>query len=70
MTDPSFLPYTDRYLPDRPAEQAARKFFEVMAKRRSVRMFSDRPVSAGSQGAPVTALILPAAILTAKGYCT
>jgi nitroreductase len=31
--------------PDVPAEEAARRFAERMASRRSVRMFSDRPVS-------------------------
>lgn len=40
-----FVPYGDRYLPGVPAEEAAREFYERMAKRRSVRQFSDRPVS-------------------------
>lgn len=31
--------------PDQPPEQAARAFYEVMRARRTVRMFSDRPVS-------------------------
>ncbi|MHC5211307.1 MAG: nitroreductase family protein [Planctomycetota bacterium] len=45
MTAPRFVPYTDRHVPDAPPEQAARAFHDVMAKRRTVRMFSDRPVS-------------------------
>jgi iodotyrosine deiodinase len=39
-----FVPL-DRYDPGMSAEDAARRFFEVMRKRRTVRMFSDRPVS-------------------------
>jgi nitroreductase len=35
----------DRYEPGVAAEQAARAFYEVMRKRRTVRMFSDAPVS-------------------------
>lgn len=35
----------DRYDPGVPPEQAARRFYEIMNKRRTVRMFSDRPVS-------------------------
>jgi len=40
-----FVPHTDRYDPGVPAEEAARDFFEIMRRRRSVRSFSDRPVS-------------------------
>ncbi|MHC4959626.1 MAG: nitroreductase family protein [Planctomycetota bacterium] len=40
-----FVPLPDRYDPGCPAEQAARSFFKVMATRRTVRMFSDKPVS-------------------------
>lgn len=40
-----FVPHPDRYIPDAPPEDAAKRFFEVISKRRSVRMFSDRPVS-------------------------
>ena len=39
------VPHDDRYLPDTPPEQAAAVFYDVMRKRRSVRMFSDKPVS-------------------------
>lgn len=35
----------ERYDPGIPAEQAAQRFYEVVRRRRSVRMFSDRPVS-------------------------
>jgi iodotyrosine deiodinase len=45
MTDPVFVPHTDVHRPALPPEAAARAFHEVMRRRRSVRMFSDRPVS-------------------------
>lgn len=45
MTTAAFVPYPDRYVPDQPPEVAAAAFHEVMRRRRSVRMFSDRPVS-------------------------
>jgi nitroreductase len=45
MTEPTFVPYPDRYVPELPPEQAAAAFFDVVRRRRSVRMFSDRPVS-------------------------
>lgn len=45
MTAPRFVPLGDRYVPDAPPEEAAREFFERMRLRRSVRHFSDRPVS-------------------------
>jgi nitroreductase len=45
MTAPRFVPYTDRHVPALPPEAAARAFHDVMAKRRTVRMFSDQPVS-------------------------
>lgn len=45
MTSPRFIPYDDRYDPGVSPEQAAKAFHDVMRKRRSVRMFSDRPVS-------------------------
>jgi len=35
----------ERYDPGVPSEQAARRFYEVMRLRRTIRMFSDRPVS-------------------------
>lgn len=40
-----FIPYSDRYVPGAPPEAAAREFYQRMAKRRSVRQFSDKPVS-------------------------
>ncbi len=45
MTDPRFVPLPPRYQPALPPELAARAFCEVMRTRRSVRWFSDRPVS-------------------------
>jgi len=45
MTAPRFVPLGERYVPDSPPEQAAREFHERMRLRRSVRHFSDRPVS-------------------------
>ena len=45
MTDSDFVPHTDRYVPELGPEDAARAFFEVMSKRRTVREYSDRPVS-------------------------
>ncbi len=40
-----FVPLPPRYVPDSTPEEAAKHFFEVMRTRRTVRMFSDRPVS-------------------------
>jgi iodotyrosine deiodinase len=45
MAAPQFVPYEDRYVPGRSPEDAARDFHEIMSHRRTVRMFSDRPVS-------------------------
>lgn len=45
MTTPQFVPYRDRHEPAEPPERAAAAFCSVMQRRRSVRMFSDRPVS-------------------------
>ncbi|TAH34369.1 MAG: nitroreductase family protein [Planctomycetota bacterium] len=45
MAEAVFVPYRDRYLPRVPPEDAARAFCEVVQRRRTVRMFSDRPVS-------------------------
>lgn len=44
---PPLLPHKplERFDPGVPAEDAARAFYETMNKRRSVRMFSDKPVS-------------------------
>ena len=39
------VPFDDRYQPGTSPEEAAQQFYEVMRKRRSVRMFSDKPVS-------------------------
>ncbi|HTE05098.1 MAG TPA: nitroreductase family protein [Planctomycetota bacterium] len=43
--EPVFVPYTERYSPAAAPQDAARAFFEVMRRRRTVRAFSDRPVS-------------------------
>lgn len=45
MPEPHFIPFENRYQPGSPPEVAAREFHDVMSRRRSVRMFSDRPVS-------------------------
>ncbi|RKY19636.1 MAG: nitroreductase family protein [Planctomycetota bacterium] len=45
MQPEDVVPLRDRYDPGVPPEQAARAFGEVMARRRTVREFSDRPVS-------------------------
>ena len=45
MSEPVFVPLPERHDPGVPPEEAARAFCEVMAKRRTVREFSDRPVS-------------------------
>jgi nitroreductase len=45
MVEPEFVPFEDRYLPELPAVEAARQFHDRMRRRRSVRMFADRPVS-------------------------
>lgn len=45
MSDFRTIPYTDRFVPELPATDAAHAFFRVMQKRRSVRMFSDQPVA-------------------------
>ena len=39
-----FVPHDDRFVPDVPAEAAARAFFEIMRRRRTVREYSDEPV--------------------------
>ena len=41
---PEFIPYADRHDPGVASEEAAGQFFDVMNRRRSIRMFSDRPV--------------------------
>jgi nitroreductase len=51
MTNPNansaapFVPLPARYAPGCSPEEAARRFYDVMNTRRSVRMFSDKPVS-------------------------
>ena len=45
MPRAEFVPYPDRYVPAQPPELAAAAFHDVVRRRRSVRMFSDRPVS-------------------------
>ena len=45
MPDCDEIPYTDRYAPGVAPELAAQRFYDVMRRRRSVRMFSDKPVS-------------------------
>ncbi|MDH3590801.1 MAG: nitroreductase family protein [Planctomycetota bacterium] len=45
MDEPVFVPLPPRYVPDAAPEVAAREFCERMETRRSIRMFSDRPVS-------------------------
>jgi nitroreductase len=42
--EPRFIPY-EAYVPDAPPEAASRRFHEILERRRSVRTFSDRPVS-------------------------
>jgi len=45
MREPRFVPLTDRFDPGVPPEEALRRVHDVLRRRRSVRMFSDRPVS-------------------------
>ncbi|MCC7395990.1 MAG: nitroreductase family protein [Planctomycetes bacterium] len=45
MTAPSFVPFADRYLPATPADVALATLHDALRRRRSVRMFSDRPVA-------------------------
>jgi len=44
MPQPAFVPL-ERYDPGRPADEAARSFYDIVRRRRTVRQFSDRPVS-------------------------
>ena len=44
MTGPNYVPYENRYIPEESPEVAARKFYEVLSRRRTVREFSDAPV--------------------------
>ena len=45
MSEAEFVPYVDRFSPALAEIAAAQAFCEVMQRRRSVRMFSDRPVA-------------------------
>ena len=45
MPEPVFIPLENPYRPDVGPEDAARSFCEIMQRRRSIRMFSDRPVA-------------------------
>ncbi len=44
MTDPRFVPHDDRYVPTLPPGQVLEALHDALRRRRSVRMFSDRPV--------------------------
>lgn len=44
MTGPKFLPYENRYTPEESPAAAARQFYEILARRRTVRMFAETPV--------------------------
>ncbi len=45
MSEARFVPFVDRYQPSASPEAAAAALFEILRRRRSVRMFDDRPVS-------------------------
>lgn len=45
MPEPVFVPFRDRYTPAGSPESETAQFHEILRRRRSVRMFSDRPVS-------------------------
>lgn len=45
MAEPVFVPLQDAYKPDLAPETAASDFYDIMRRRRSIRMFSDRPVA-------------------------
>jgi nitroreductase len=45
LPQPEFVPLPERYAPQKPPEEAAREFYEVMRKRRTIRDFSPEPVS-------------------------
>lgn len=44
MPAPEFVPHSERFQPAASAAEAARAFHDVVRQRRSVRMFSERPV--------------------------
>lgn len=50
MSDPRFVPLPPRYVPEATPEEAARAYYEVLASRRTVRMFSSEPVSRETVG--------------------
>lgn len=45
MSDPVFVPFTDRFDPGLPPTEALRRVHDVLRRRRSIRSFSDRAVS-------------------------
>jgi nitroreductase len=45
MVNAEFVPYENRYSPEVSPDEAARTFYDIMRRRRTVRMFSDRPVA-------------------------
>jgi iodotyrosine deiodinase len=45
MEEPVFVPFEDRYRPTGSPELEARQLHQILARRRSIRMFSSRPVS-------------------------
>lgn len=45
MNHATFVPYPERFVPKATPEAAAAAFYDVVRRRRSVRMFDDRPVS-------------------------
>ena len=45
MTQPEYVPHEDRFCPDASSEDAAREFFEVVKRRRTIREYDDRPVA-------------------------
>jgi iodotyrosine deiodinase len=45
MAGPQFVPFPDRFDPGVPPDQAAAAFHDALRRRRSVRMFDDRPVA-------------------------
>lgn len=48
MNGPAFVPYQDRHVPSQTADATAAAFHDVLRRRRSVRMFSDRPVASST----------------------
>ncbi len=48
MASPELVPFVDRYVPPVAPEQALATFHDALRRRRSVRMFRDRPVAAST----------------------